>query len=234
MTDERYTFVEDCREKKRTATGAFHKRTHAGKGGRVRFPSDYKTKKELRAMNGEVKSYKLNERMSWAEFKNMPDDLKKTYICGLRKSFGVPDKYIAEMFDVCQATIYKTFAELGLGLGKSSGHNRNWNKEAFEVWCNGGSWKTVEDDVDVEKEALEEACGHRVIEDAVPSNNYNPFVVPDELKTKLDRICSESVAPKDGHMNFDKCTIDQAFGVLSGILDGKKVGLNVSWHVWEE
>lgn len=85
MTDEKFLFVTDCADKKRTARGVNNKRTHTGKGGKVRFPSDNLTRKELNAMNGEVVSYKLNEPMTWAEFKALPDDIKKTYIKLLRE-----------------------------------------------------------------------------------------------------------------------------------------------------
>mgnify|MGYP001248187255 FL=1 len=45
MTDEKFVFVSDCADKKRTARGIHNKRTHAGKGGKVIFPSDYLTRK---------------------------------------------------------------------------------------------------------------------------------------------------------------------------------------------
>ena len=54
MTDEKYTFVTDVAEKKRIARGSFNKRTHNGKGGKVRFPSDYLSNKERNKMNGEI------------------------------------------------------------------------------------------------------------------------------------------------------------------------------------
>ena len=60
MTDERYTFITDVAEKKRTARGAFNKRTHNGKGGKVRFPSDYLSNKERNEMNGKVREYRMN------------------------------------------------------------------------------------------------------------------------------------------------------------------------------
>lgn len=40
MTDEKFVFVSDCADKKRTARGIHNKRTHAGKSGKVIFPSD--------------------------------------------------------------------------------------------------------------------------------------------------------------------------------------------------
>ena len=71
MTDEKFVFVSDCADKKRTARGIHNKRTHAGKGGKVIFPSDYLTRKEREAMNGEVKTYALNRPMRWKAYKSM-------------------------------------------------------------------------------------------------------------------------------------------------------------------
>lgn len=72
VTDEKYLFLTDCAEKKRTAHSCHNRKTHAGKGGRVRLPHNNLTKKELEAMNGEVKSYRLNDPMTWREFSLLP------------------------------------------------------------------------------------------------------------------------------------------------------------------
>ena len=114
MTDERYTFVSDVRDKKRTARGAFNKRTHCGKGGAVKFQSDFMSKKEIMAMNGEVKAYKLNDPMTWGEFKAMPDDLKIGYVKSLRERFSVSDAEIGRMMGVSRSSISSETKRLGI------------------------------------------------------------------------------------------------------------------------
>lgn len=47
MTDEKYEFLQDCRDKKITARSARSTRTHCGKGGAVKFPSDYMSKRRF-------------------------------------------------------------------------------------------------------------------------------------------------------------------------------------------
>ena len=79
MDDEKYVFFQDVREKKVTGYSARKQRSHCGKAG-CKLPSDYLTKKEIKNMSGEVKSYRLNEPMTYAEFRLMPEDLQKTYI----------------------------------------------------------------------------------------------------------------------------------------------------------
>ena len=52
MTEAEKEFRHDCRMKKVVAASARFRRAHAGKGGKVRLPSDNLTKKELEKMNG--------------------------------------------------------------------------------------------------------------------------------------------------------------------------------------
>lgn len=106
MNDEKYVFITDCAEKKRTARGIHNKRTHAGKGGKVIFPSDYLTRKEREAMNGEIKTYALNRPMRWKEFKLLPDDVRREYIENLQKRFDVQQKILPP----CSAFLFRRWA----------------------------------------------------------------------------------------------------------------------------
>ena len=58
------------------------------------------TKKQLDALNGECKTYRLGAPMTWNEFCEMPDDLKAMYIKNLRKKFNVPDQQLAVFMEV--------------------------------------------------------------------------------------------------------------------------------------
>lgn len=137
MTDEKYLFVTDVADKKRTARGSHNKRTHCGRGGRVRLPSDNLTRKELNKMNGDVKSYRLNEPMTWAEFKTMPDDLKITYIKLLREKFNVPGTHIEKMLGTNHVYYSKEIVRLGLSEGKSSRSGSTpWDRDGWNAWCN--------------------------------------------------------------------------------------------------
>lgn len=132
MTDEKYVFVTDVAEKKRTARGAFNKRTHNGKRGGVKFPSDYLTKKERNKMNGEVKSYKINQPITYKEFKSYPDDIKIEYITNLRKRFDVPDTAISEMFGLTSHAVGNMTKRLGIPGGRRG--KRKADYEGFEKW----------------------------------------------------------------------------------------------------
>lgn len=132
MTDEKYTFITDVAEKKRIARGAFNKRTHNGKGGKVRFPSDYLSNKERNEMNGEVREYRMNSPITYSEFKKYPDDLKKKYIQRLRDMFDVPDKDIAEMMGVNVKTLATALAKIDARGGRRG--KRKADYVAFEKW----------------------------------------------------------------------------------------------------
>ena len=138
MKDETYAFISDVKEKKVTARSARHTRTHCGKGGRVRLPSDNLSKKELRQMSGECKSFRLNEPMAWKEFKAMPDDIKVTYIKLLQQKFNVPFVHIGKMLGCAQNTISGEIIRLGLSEGKNcKGRSKKWDKDGFYAWVNG-------------------------------------------------------------------------------------------------
>lgn len=132
MTDEKYTFITDVAEKKRIARGAFNKRTHNGKGGKVRFPSDYLSNKERNKMNGEVREYRMNSPITYTEFKKYPDDLKKKYIQRLRDMFDVSDTDIAEMMDVNVKTLATALAKIDARGGRRG--KRKADYVAFEKW----------------------------------------------------------------------------------------------------
>lgn len=137
MKDEEYLFFSDARDKKNIARSARNQRTHNGKRGRVKLPSDYLTKKELKAMNGDVKSYRLNDPMNWKEFKSMPNDLKRTYIKLIREKYSPYDKAIAEMFGVHVVTFSNEMKHLGMCVGKHRNGMRKMDKEGWLKWSKG-------------------------------------------------------------------------------------------------
>lgn len=136
MTDEEYVFRTECAEKKRTARGSFNRLPHAGRGGKVKMPSDYLTKKEREAMNGEVITYQMNRPMSWAQFKKMPDDTKREYINSIIHKYDPQQTAVAAMFGVTPRTLYVLCEELGIRF-KRGGTQRENRNDAFWAWVNG-------------------------------------------------------------------------------------------------
>lgn len=88
-------FSYDVMQKKRIASGARHRRC-GSKSKFVSLPSDYMTPAEKRRMNGKVNTYKMNDPISYGEFKAMPAELQEKYLNGLISRLGVGKKRLAK------------------------------------------------------------------------------------------------------------------------------------------
>lgn len=186
MTDEKYLFVSDSKDKKRVARGAYNKKSH---GGRVKMPSDYLTRKEREAMSGECKSYRLNEPMSWDEFRNMPDDIQKSYVLALREKFKVSDSKIFDMMGVNQRKGSYHFKEkLGIGLGR----NAKFTGFDYDGWA---KWRAgIKDNNPVEKmheafERMTETAATAAVEIEEVAEAIKTVA---ELPTEKKRLAPES------------------------------------------
>ena len=238
MPDEQYVMISDSIEKKKIAHSSHNRKTHCGKGGRVKFPSDYLSKKELKAMNGDVKSYNLNRPMTWEEFRSMPQDLQIMYIKKLRNEFGVPDIVLSKSMGVCKSSFSKAMRDLNIYLGKSAGATgRQWlnsekSSKFSEYWnkFNKKEDAVEEDSVEEKNEAVEETdiseekSNDYMIDDSdisekYPSTTVGHVVEPDHI-----------TIPTGGRLSFD-CKFDDAVKVLESILSGTNVRLNVDWIV---
>ena len=163
LPDEQYVMISDSIEKKKIAHSSHNRKTHCGKGGRVKFPSDYLSKKELKAMNGDVKSYNLNKPMTWKELRSMPQDLQIMYIKKLRNEFGVPDIVLSKAMGICKSSFSRAMSELNLSLGRcAAAKGKQWldsekSSKFYEYWNKFNTEKTVEEaSVEDEAEVAEE------------------------------------------------------------------------------
>lgn len=163
MTDEKFAFISDVREKAQTGRSSHNRKPHAGKGGRVRLQSDNLTRKELLALNGETKTYRMNDPMGWKEFKQMPDDLKIAYIKAIREKFNAPDVEVAKMFGINRITNGNEMRRLGLGRGRAAGGNHNdFDRKGFNKWAYGEATQQPKEPkievLPVQLDPLEEIC----------------------------------------------------------------------------
>ena len=219
LPDEQWDMIEDSISKKRTAQSARHRRTHCGKGGSVKFPSDYMTKKELKAMNGECKSYRLNDPMMWEEFKQLPDDIKIMYIKGIREKYDIPDKYLAEAMGVASPTFCRWMKCLGCTLGVRTG-------------LKGDAWKESEQGIAFYKWWRKEKMAENTpkIDDIkeVNSETDNIYAIG-----TIAPYLPQYVTPKSGSLYFE-CSADDAISVIREILQNNKVSLNIQWTLMED
>lgn len=243
-SDEQYLFEQDSREKKNVARGARHTRTHCGKGGAVKFPSDYLTAKERKAMNGKVETYRMNSPISWSEFKTWPDEHKITYIKLLRQKYNAPDKAIAEMMGVSGPVVSKALKELDLASGKgASASRRKWDKEAFYIW----SGKSIVTDEDLTKDDIEKITAKDDTSaikpvDLTPSQKeevrknlegYTPEpTIVSDICTNLYHVMP--VIPMNGTMRFINNDADDALATMKVLLSNTKVNITISWETVSE
>ena len=252
MEDEKYVFFQDVREKKVTGYSARKQRSHCGKGGRVKFPSDYLTKKELKNMSGECRSYRMNSPMKWQEFKSMPKDLQIAYIKAIKEKYNPPIVAIAKMMEIDRANLSRYLMSLGFEKGERG--QRPWDKMGFAEWCFGTKkaeecqsvQEKVEDDISAEEaEEILDILGEAqeveetVVEEEIPVEKEGRWAeIPSPgLKIKLVDAAKEPAPafaiPASGSMNYEGDALD-ILRSISRLLGGAKVALSVSWDVVED
>lgn len=95
MNDAEYLFRQTEIERKRAGYGDRHKKRQGGR--HVRLPSDHRTKKELAAMNGEVKTYKEKPFYTREEFVELPEDLRLKWVNSIINRYCVGRTSVARI-----------------------------------------------------------------------------------------------------------------------------------------
>lgn len=227
MTDEKFVFVSDVKDKKRTARGANAK--VRGTGRRVMMPSDYMSEKERKSMNSEVKSFDLRQPMKWAEFCSMPDDLQREYILRLQKLYRAGDVAIGEMMGVSKTSILKRRGRLGIeGVGRGERPLPEWNS-----FIKYGSPKR-------ETSAVKDLVPDEIREKLAQYEEKHPPAVVRKVDSDMP-ICDsftpaepveaeQPVVPDTGDIRIrgTVATVGKALALLLG--DGK-MSFRISWEV---
>ena len=192
-------FEYDCYRKKTVAHSAA-RRKGGSKSKKCSLPSDHMTQKQWNERCGQVMSYNIGRPMAWAEFSQLPKDLKEEYMNNLIEKYNANARTIAEVFGVSVATVFRVVKNDDLNVTFLKGkHPAGEKYEAFRRFMTGdiGSEDdAVVDDVEVIKETSEEA--------KLPA---------EEQKTKLDSFT----------MNFSgEINVDMLANSLRYILSGSK------------
>ena len=250
MTDEKYIFIQDCKDKKITARSARSTRTHCGKRGTVKFPSDYMSKKELEAMNGVCESYRLNEPVTWGEFRDWPKHIQEDYIKLITKKFNAPLSAISSMMGVHRCTLPAYVHDNELNVGKVKHGRRYWDDSGFNEWVskyrqteevNEALTKLGENLAapaikpfnDVFSSATSEI--NRMVDEvnkawAETLGNYQPIEEAHICDNEYHRL---PVIPRDGSMTFTCIHADDALATIKSILCDVKVNITISWEAVE-
>lgn len=216
-TEAERIFLEDVRDKKNISHSASHKRTHCGKGGTVRFPSDKLTKKELEKMNGECEIYRLNEPMTWKTFLMMPTEHQITYIQKLRQKYNVPDSRIARMMCVAQGSFSQYVKKLGISPGARYGYTP-WDKDGWYLFTQGGEALEVKEERPAEITHFDPAAeeiftiGDESCEDSISAEDA--AFICEQTNYGETQHCEEPFAPVPFEENepvpaFEECHVDK-------------------------
>lgn len=111
MIDERYSYVEDVKNRKNVARSG-------GKKGKSRYgcslPVDYMTTKEIRDANSKWISVAYDRPISFDKFLAYSDDDKKKYLQIVIDNHGGTTYRIAEMFGCTEASVKKFRQDLDI------------------------------------------------------------------------------------------------------------------------
>ena len=106
MTDERFVYNADLRDRKRAAQGA-----RAKKGGSrsksCTLPSDALSASQKRKLNGSVESISLNSPMSWARLRELTPTLQFLYLDHLVNEHKARRVDLCAMLGVATCTFWK-------------------------------------------------------------------------------------------------------------------------------
>lgn len=196
-------------------------------------------------MNGECVSYRLNEPMTWAVFKAMPDDIKVTYIKLLKEKWKVPNVHIGKMLGVGEEAISKETHRLGIGRGH--GGRIYWDKDGFYAWVNGVDKNAAPDTKEGDREEAdvqqEEEAPESFVEDDLPFEDPSEENVDDArillpspflaCTTSQHHVIPQTACPSTGSLSF-KCPADLALNTLKELLHNEMVAINVTWRVMDE
>lgn len=169
-------------------------------------------------MNGELKTYRLNDPMTWEEFKALPDDIKKIYIKAIQEKFNPFDRDIARtLFGVHPSTFLDVLKRLGMCHGNVD-RGRQWDKAGFEAWARG------------EKPTEAYQSLPKPTEEEVTEVTEEPKEIRLNDLLKVRAVEKKKSIPKTGSMKFEGKTED-ILETIASVLGGAEVRLVIQWSL---
>ena len=167
-------------------------------------------------MNGECKSYRLNEPMKWSEYKQLPDDLKEVYLKAVINTYNPSSSAFAKMFDIERSTLQRELTRFKISTGS---RGKAWDKEKFFAWAYGVP--SPKEEEAVVETLLTPTLSLAVIEDTFFDDN-------EENPAKED-VCPRAV-PNTGNMVFEG-NADSILKTLGVLFGDAKVHFSITWDV---
>lgn len=178
MTDEKYIYLQDIREKKSAGRGVFGKRT-GSKTRYVGLPHDHMTAAELKRRNGKVSTVKLNQPITYAELKELTPSLRFLYLDNCINRYKARRLDLVAMLGISNPGFGKMIAKLPGKLEFKGG----LHKPAPEwlAFINGEAAEIIPEDV-------------RALRDPVPAAAEPAVVepIPDEPTVEVSPVVLDS------------------------------------------
>lgn len=105
MTDEKYTLQQTNKERSQLIPSVYKRRTHNGKGGAMKTPSDFLSSSEKRAMCSTMQAVTLTRPISFDCFQKLSPSLQEQYMKSLIETYHGSTSSIAKMFDISEAQV---------------------------------------------------------------------------------------------------------------------------------
>lgn len=200
-------------------------------------------------MNGECKSFRLNDPMTWNEFVSMPEDIQVTYIKLLRDKFGCPDSKIGAMMGADKDKVSRYFMKIGLRQGHVK-RNKPFDNEGFYAWVNGVdklpapviSEVTPEEKKKIFFGGTENLPEEKIRwaesepikqEPEIFADEDIPWDIPDPVPVEECKTEPVTAVPTSGRLSF-LCPANQALNTIAQLLGDANVRISVSWDVIAE
>lgn len=130
-------FEYDSYLKKNIAHSAARRRG-GSKSRRCPLSTDHMTRKQWEERCGTVMSYHIGSPMAWADFIQLPKDLKEEYMNNLIHKYSANARNMADMFGVSVATVFRLVKKEGLHVEFLKGRHPAGNKQAeFQKFLSG-------------------------------------------------------------------------------------------------
>lgn len=173
-------FLDEVRDKKRTASGVHSRTGKRGYVGKMKFPSDFLKGKEKRdyLKASKVRVYNMyDEIISYKDFMLLDNEGRKKYLEGWTRLYTVNE--IAEAWGITYKNTYNHFKRADINIVKKSPRGRN-----------GGRRKVNTAIVETTQAPIIE---QKIVEVVAPKHNgfaisYNGEYTAEEVATKLEKI----------------------------------------------
>lgn len=155
-------FEYEVMQMKRLAGQARH-RKHGSQSRKCPMSTDHMTHKEWKERCGEVMTYRLGVPMEWKDFRNLPQDIQKTYMEQIMDTYSATATDFARMFGVTVNTVLRVCGDGGIGITFRHGRKMDARQRSeFDAFINraadidaksGGAYaENYSDDIDASED----------------------------------------------------------------------------------